>query len=399
MSYLSKLNSNINIIRQTRQPLILFGAGYAGRLAFITLKKLQSVSAPVCYCDNALALQGKNLNGLPILSAEEAFSLYPNALIIVSVFDTCKFVSIKQQLINIGFCKVLHNDALLWHYLTDKTGRAMDPLKAAHLLNNLFGENNRFTFYEVLLFVTLKCTLNCKDCISLIPYQKKKINLPKENILSAAKNFLESVDGVNILPLFGGEPLLHPDIVEICTELSKSSKYVQLEIITNGTIVPNIDYTALKKTGVIFRISNYQLLSAHISELIATLEKYEIPYYQVNDEDLWYKMPYPVLANRNLKENQERYDKCFARHNNPTILNGHYYECTFAAVASMLNGFPEFKDDYIELINGGLIQSKLKKMISEKKVLSTCNYCHFLHEPSQIVPRAEQYQEDTNGIK
>ncbi len=370
------------------KPIILFGAKYAGFLSLYSIKKMGIT--PVCFCDNNAENLKEGYIGLPVLTIKEAKAKYEDAVVIVCLFNKEKLKEVCKQLNEHGFENSISCELLLYNYVYNLTKRGINKGEVAKLLNRLYSNKNYLTSHETILFTTLRCTLNCKDCISLVPYFKGKKHYPKEEIVKSALNYLDVMDGVVFMPLFGGEPLMHPNIAEICEEITASSKLMFLELITNATLVPKIDYQKLKDSGVVVRISDYHELSKKKHELIAVLEEYDIPYYYVDDTDLWYKMPYPTARNLRDEAKAEQYKNCFARHNNPTIINNKYYECTFCGVCEELDSYTSSNTDSVDLQNTHSLKERLTEYIENTKFLNCCDYCNFIFNEDSIVKRGEQ---------
>jgi len=81
---------------------------------------------------------------------------------------------------------------------------------------------------EVALEITDKCNLNCKYCFS------NKCN--QDMHLSDVKKILDQIDDMNIFEvcISGGEPFLHPDILEIFDYCF--NKKFNISIVSNGTL-------------------------------------------------------------------------------------------------------------------------------------------------------------------
>jgi FkbM family methyltransferase len=76
------------------EGLILFGTGQLGR---ITLRNLQGIGeAPLAFADNNVALAGTRLEGIPILSPEEAKAKFPKALFVITVYTN---EPVRRQLV------------------------------------------------------------------------------------------------------------------------------------------------------------------------------------------------------------------------------------------------------------------------------------------------------------
>ena len=110
--------------------------------------------------------------------------------------------------------------------------------------------------------ITDRCNLNCKSCIHFCPLCKKSKD---KNIYEIKYDFLllkKIEDGFNEIHIFGGEPFLHNDLIEICKYVRKlfPDKYIQ--IITNGTIYISDDYINIfKELNIRILISIYPFIN------------------------------------------------------------------------------------------------------------------------------------------
>lgn len=101
--------------------------------------------------------------------------------------------------------------------------------------------------------VTKLCNLRCKMCISHNPslYQGQADNQPNFIDINLFKHIVDQYSnlkqegGKNISPQFQGEPLLHPNFIELCKYINK--KCIHLNFSTNGTLLtPEIGNELLK---------------------------------------------------------------------------------------------------------------------------------------------------------
>lgn len=79
---------------------------------------------------------------------------------------------------------------------------------------------------SLLLFITGKCNLNCKNCFSVSSRNAVEMSLEQ------VKKILDNNGDFNKIDLMGGEPLLHNEISDIIKEIRKRNK--QPSIYTNG---------------------------------------------------------------------------------------------------------------------------------------------------------------------
>ena len=83
------------------------------------------------------------------------------------------------------------------------------------------------------------CNLNCKYCDHFAPLAEEKYT----DIKSLEKDLkrMSSLLNINSVGLMGGEPLLHPNLVEILKMSRAVLKNTKLTIFTNGILLPKMD--------------------------------------------------------------------------------------------------------------------------------------------------------------
>ncbi len=106
-------------------------------------------------------------------------------------------------------------------------------------------ETERLSFpTEIFIELTDKCNLDCVYCYKKSTQQKKDDTLNITDIKQIAKNIGYSPSTLVILE--GGEPLLHPEFIEIFAELKKY--YIPVDIITNGVYLDAELISKISKT-------------------------------------------------------------------------------------------------------------------------------------------------------
>lgn len=88
-----------------------------------------------------------------------------------------------------------------------------------------------FPIQRVQIEVTTFCNLKCKGCYhNLKEYSGKNKHMPLEDF----KNYIDQLPKADDLQLYGiGEPIIHPDIVEMTRYAKKSNKFNSIIISTN----------------------------------------------------------------------------------------------------------------------------------------------------------------------
>lgn len=89
-------------------------------------------------------------------------------------------------------------------------------------------------------WATRHCNLNCRGCSSCSPISDEWYldTLSIENDLCRLNSLDIEIKNINIL---GGEPLLHPNIIDIFDSVKKVYPHVNLGLLTNGILLPNMD--------------------------------------------------------------------------------------------------------------------------------------------------------------
>ncbi len=139
-------------------------------------------------------------------------------------------------------------------------GLVADNLLITSPEKNLFVEDSVKTdeinvFYPQSMHVELTktCNLNCYYCYRYSGPSVKETRMSVKTLLGIIENLSER--GLNIVELTGGEPLLHPNFMEILEFCCKHLSLVS--IITNGTLIDEDFIKKIKplKNKVIFSIS------------------------------------------------------------------------------------------------------------------------------------------------
>lgn len=85
------------------------------------------------------------------------------------------------------------------------------------------------------LMITYNCNLACIGCISLSDFKRPGPE-PVKNLAASFKKW-SSVLQPETVTLFGGEPCVHPDLLEICDHARKNWPSSTIRLITNGYLL------------------------------------------------------------------------------------------------------------------------------------------------------------------
>jgi cyclic pyranopterin phosphate synthase len=88
-------------------------------------------------------------------------------------------------------------------------------------------------------YVTMQCNLNCTYCEDFGSRRNQQVTPAPP--LEDAKHILKVIrSGVDRLWLTGGEPLMHPQLVDLLTYARQDMKFREISLITNGTLLANV---------------------------------------------------------------------------------------------------------------------------------------------------------------
>lgn len=340
-----------------------------------------------CYCDNNPNVIGTSINGVKVLSKEEAFAQFPDSTVIICSYNNVTTKLLKKDLREIGFNYVYSRMEVIWAYQTKVLHRNVDELVFMNSLNKTINKEMT-TLDNVDVMITEKCTLRCKNCSLFIPYYNKPKEFSREDIVESIEVLSNSVDVIENITIMGGEPLLHKELVDICEKIAELSNVIQIKIVTNGTILPNVEtLSALKKYVTSFLISDYNHLSREKDTLIEALKREGIHYAVFGDEVKWFKNTDIKRHNKSQSDNQKIFEQCFWK-KKYLLKNGKISNCQVSYFGDE-NLLMDNHEDVINLLNHDeSISKEIKQMIENKTYVCACDYCDIWKEIPVI--KAEQ---------
>lgn len=273
---------------------------------------------------------------------------------------------------------------------------------------------NAFNLKRTTVLMTLNCNLNCKLCGAYVPYYEKSSDSSVSEHMEYIERFFQIVDHLELLTISGGEPLLYKQLPEFLDSLiNYSDRFDKLEIITNGTIVPNENLvSSVKKYGnkfFRFLVDNYSL-SYKIPEIHSLLEENNIPHV-IRDNNCrkshcngW--IDFGSLDNviHSNEEAEKIFKKCaFVQKLSFCfgIFKGYMTPC--GEVRYRLSLGKASPDEYINLIDKNVsIEDQRRKILNmyEGKYLETCKYCNGMLEDSpRFQPAIQLTPEELSEIQ
>lgn len=224
--------------------------------------------------------------------------------------------------------------------------------------------------------MTNKCTLNCRYCCTLMPFQKEStrkiydVNI----IMKSLDKLIDYVDFIPEISLIGGEPFLNKNLKKLLIFLNHgklNSKVGRVVISTNGTIVPDletIEIISQHKNRIYLYISTYGDHSKKAYDLLKICNQYGISYVAYSNR-FWTDMcqPFdPATGGYSLPEAQENCSKCkFIINKQFRIAENKLYKCSFLSYGELGKVIPEDKRNSIDLLNDDFSSEILQKYMAD----------------------------------
>ncbi len=249
-------------------------------------------------------------------------------------------------------------------------------------------EHHKHCIPRVILVLTTKCNLRCKDCIALTPYYKNSYHVPLAILIRSIEKFLSDVEYCYCLELLGGEPFLYPDINELLNHLIMHDKISTIQITTNGLAdIDDSTINLLKNKKVHVRISNYDI--GNKEKQLSFQEKIKAAgiNFWVQSDIAWLPIGNLHKRNENHQTLMDEYSLCFEGLNCKTILNGNLYSCTFASRIADLGIATDI--EYIDLLNEAVTWNQLFSFWN-MPYCSACDYCKMMDPNAQCISSALQ---------
>ena len=241
------------------------------------------------------------------------------------------------------------------------------------------------------------CNLNCRFCTSFSPLVKEEI-WSKEDIKKDLLRIKELGFQIREISIEGGEPFLHPELLEIVEITRKIFPSSVIVILTNGTLLKEHDesfYERLAELEGQIIIDNY-FPDYDFGEFKRIAEEINL-HYEINScfskEGYFFNLSLNKPENEySFKDNLEKFIQCEKANKCITLLNHKLYTCGEVAYIFRLNETfnLNYPDDGIDIYKND--RNKISQFLARPCKL--CGYCNFPEETSYNYKISEKKMEE-----
>ena len=354
-------------------PIIIYGASTYGEIAYVALKELRL--SPLYFCDRTK--KGKYL-GIEIIQPSQLVDFLNDNIIIAS---RDYFYDIKNTIMEIGCKNVFDMRELISMDLplSKLSNIAKDMYAGRNSYINVaeHQNNEQINFHRLQYIVTERCSLRCKDCVSLMQYYQKPEDVDIDYYRESFERLLNLADNISELRIFGGEPFMNRGTYKLIERYAPLEKIASIQVYTNGTIIPDENNLhAMESDKVTLHISNYIHNEERISHLVERIKNYAIKYF-VRQYDSWEDCGNLDYRNHSVKELENIFSRCVDR-NCYTFFRGQFHRCPRSGFAMHLGAMPDVPNDYVDFTDKEKSDQTLREelmKLCQKTFIEACNYC------------------------
>lgn len=364
---------SIGHLLDNKKSIYIYGASeWANEIILILNKCKKWLKWEINFIDRDCSKQKNGYLNFPVISPEEFFKLDKNDLFVVVCANKNSMNEMFLNLINHGF--LINKNAFsgfyfLYYYLS---------------VYFLYTYNMTFFTSQNIMPSTV-CNLNCRHCLNFTPFIKNHTIYDLEMLKEDIDIYFKNVDLTYRFQITGGEPFLYPHLEELISYISDNykEKILQLETISNGSVIPNDSLCkTLKDNEITIYIDDYRCslpeLKEKYSKVILKLKKYNIKLIE-NVVDTWMNLAPETTDNSGFSERE--LELLFNRCSNPwsTLSNKKISSCNYHHYAEKAGLCEYDSTNYLDLTKitpekkNELVEFRLR--CNEKGYVGLCKHC------------------------
>jgi hypothetical protein len=381
------------------RPVVIFGASILGE---VVLQAMELCGLrPVCFGDNDAAKQERLLHGYEVASLETIHSKYPDAVVVIGAGRY--YSQIHKQLSENGYARI-YNDADIIDAI-DFAAVPYDKVKGIVWRLAQLGRLSRIQaiptdalhLERLNIVVTERCTLRCRHCSSLMPSYRKPRDCDTALLLEAIDRIMSCAAFIYHMEVLGGEVFLNRDLAVIIATLSQYDNIFQIDVITNGTMLPDKELLiALKRDNICVVVNDYGAVSKKKDTLLALLGEIGVK-NRLNKHWAWADLGKLSPRNRDAAQLTALFQRCNFR-TCTELLHGELHRCPRSSHGMNTGLMRRYDDDYVNVydktVGTAELKEQIRRLIEDKTFIQACNYCDGNTSDSLMLEPAEQNHQE-----
>ncbi len=353
-----------------KRILIIFGYADLGRALYSYLKTHYR-GKRVIYCDNSSLKREHEEN---VYSVQETVAMYRKEAGVFFIASLYHYKDMRNQLLNLG--------------VVDEDIVKKLPSDIVNKIKNKELEK-KMVIPKILNFeinILKKCNLRCQCCNNFSPLVAEEefcdsdMEIVKEDLLRIKKLFSDSVGRIYIS---GGEPLMHPRLLDYIKFIRKTFMKADIAIITNGILLLNMKqnfWDICRDNNIILTPTKYPINVKY--DLIMEKAKQNgvrCKFFGSSESGRtsWH-FPFDLQGKQDYRES---FYNCYNAMNCITLYRGKLYPCSLVTNIDIFNRYFDknltvLAEDGVDIYEYDDRDTILKKLIEPMKF---CRYCDVKH--------------------
>lgn len=268
------------------------------------------------------------------------------------------------------------------------------------LEKDIAAEKKDIISVQVLEFiVSHRCTLDCINCGQQVGVIKRRMpqhycDYSLERIKKDIDICMDNIDVVGTFSIIGGEPFIHPNIIDVIEHCLTKENVGIISITTNGICkIEENQLKRIKNPRVKINFSNYTDALDDKKKKIFTDNVEKVKRLGLNcnvSTPIWNCITDELRQNPDMSGEtlRNRKEQC---NMGPSVSNGVFYACPKIELYSKTGAFP-VKNQYVTLQESFNIRERIKELI-KRPYYECCGYsCTNSKYSYEVIP-GEQYDE------
>jgi len=238
--------------------------------------------------------------------------------------------------------------------------------------NNLEIIEGRISTRSLEVHIADHCNLRCADCCSLSPLLPERFVEPK--MLERDLMLATAVLSPTYIKLVGGEPLLHPQIIE-CLKAARPMANL-LSVTTNGILLDrmNAEFWELIDALTISIYPTPKLHAKLMDDIYKKADQFNVTLNIKNQETFVEMTQWDNSSDT--AATKEIYSNCWLRERCHIVDKGRFYQCTRPPhFHTFYNGKNDFQQDGVILHEAPSLLQEIAQYLTRTEPLKSCFNC------------------------